>query len=384
MGLRTLLHRPEDGLNFLQGVSQVKKRIIGYDFARALAVFGMVVVNFKIVMGAEQNGPDWLVRLVGMFDGRAAATFVVLAGVGVSLASQRGRASGDREQVAKERNTLLRRALFLFVGGMLYAAIYPADILHFYGIYIGVAAFALAASTRQLWTYSALLVIAFAVMLFALDYEREWDWDTLEYAGFWTPSGMVRHLFYNGFHPVIPWLAFLFVGMVLGRRDMGDRSVRWRVFAWGLGAALAAEGISWFLVHALSAGVGAAEREIVVAIFGTSAMPPMPFYMIAGAGTASAVVAASVALGERYEDAAWIRPFVRTGQLSLTLYVAHVVLGMSVLEAVGWMGTAQTLPRALFAATAFSVVGVVFSNLWLARYKLGPLEAIMHKLTGRK
>lgn len=73
----------------------MQKRIIGYDVARALAVFGMVIVNFKIVMGAEQNGPDWLVSLVGMFDGRAAATFVVLAGVGVSLTSRRGRASGE-------------------------------------------------------------------------------------------------------------------------------------------------------------------------------------------------------------------------------------------------------------------------------------------------
>lgn len=359
----------------------MKRRIIGYDFARALAVFGMVIVNFKIVMGAEQNGPDWLVSLVGMLDGRAAATFVVLAGIGVSLASQRGRASDDRRQVAMERNTLLRRAFFLFAGGMLYATIYPADILHFYGIYLGVAAFMLVASTRQLWTYSALLVIAFAVMLFTLDYEQEWDWDTLEYAGFWTPSGMVRHLFYNGFHPVIPWLAFLLVGMVLGRQDMSDSSVRRRVFAWGLGVALAAEGISWFLVHTLSAGASAAEREIIVAIFGTSAMPPMPFYMMAGAGTASAVIAASVALGERYEGAFCTHLFVRTGQLPLTLYVAHVVLGMSVLEAVGWMGTAQTLPRALFAAAAFSLVGVVFSYLWLARYKRGPLETIMRKFT---
>ena len=362
----------------------MKRRIIGYDVARALAVFGMVVVNFKIVMGAGQNGPGWLVSLAGLLDGRAAATFVVLAGAGISLASQRSRTSGDREQMAKERNTLLKRALFLFVGGMLYATIYPADILHFYGIYIGVAAFVLAASTRRLRTYSALLVIAFAVMLFTLDYEHEWNWDTLEYSGFWTPSGMLRHLFYNGFHPVIPWLAFLLMGMVLGRQDMRDGSVRRRVFAWGLGVALAAEGISWCLVHTFSTGVSVAEREIIVAIFGTIAMPPMPFYMLAGAGTASAVIAASVALGERYEAASWMRPFVRTGRLSLTLYVAHVVFGMSVLEAVGWIGTEQTLHRALLSAAAFCLVGVAFSYLWLARYKRGPLEAIMRKLTERK
>ena len=33
------------------------KRIVGYDFARALAIFGMVIVHYKIVMGAEKAGP---------------------------------------------------------------------------------------------------------------------------------------------------------------------------------------------------------------------------------------------------------------------------------------------------------------------------------------
>ena len=51
----------------------------------------MVVVNFKIVMGAGDRGPDWLVSLVGLLEGRAAATFVVLAGAGLSLLSGKGR-----------------------------------------------------------------------------------------------------------------------------------------------------------------------------------------------------------------------------------------------------------------------------------------------------
>ena len=60
-------------------------RVIGVDVARAAAVFGMVVVNFKTVMVVESAGPDWLVWMTGLLDGRAAATFVVLAGVGISL-----------------------------------------------------------------------------------------------------------------------------------------------------------------------------------------------------------------------------------------------------------------------------------------------------------
>ena len=357
-----------------------KKRIIGYDIARALAIFGMVVVNFKIVMGAEQNGPTWLVSLVGLLSGRAAATFVVLAGIGISLLSRKARKLGDHHQLSQDRRTLLKRALFLFVVGLLYTPIWPADILHFYGIYIAIAAFLLAASVRQLWTCSGLLVLAFVVMLFALDYDQGWNWRTLEYDGFWAPLGMARHLFFNGFHPVVPWLTFLLVGMVIGRQDMSDPVVRRRIFIWGVGVALAAEGVSWLFIHTLSPGASLPDQVVIVAIFGTGPMPPMPFYILAGVGTASAVIAASIALGERYGDAAWLRPFVATGQLALTLYVAHVVLGMGILEVIGRLEN-QTLPFALLASVVFCFAGVVFAHLWRSRFSRGPLEVIMRILT---
>ncbi len=358
----------------------MNKRIAGFDIARALAIFGMIIVNFKTVMGAEQNGPVWLVSLTGLLDGRAAATFVVLAGVGLSLLSQKGRTLGDPDRLAQDRRTLLKRALFLFVAGMLYTPIYSADILHFYGVYIAVAAFLLTASTRQLFIYSGVLVLAFVVMFFALNYDQGWDWKTLEYDGFWTPLGWVRHLFYNGFHPVVPWLAFLFVGMVIGRQDMRNRVIRRRVFMWGLGIALAAEGVSWLLVHTLSLGASLADQEAIVAIFGTEPMPPMPFYIIAGAGTACAIIAASVALSERYKDAIWLYPFVATGQLALTLYVAHVVIGMGILESIGRLEN-QTLLFALMASIVFYVTGGVFAHLWRIRFKRGPFETIMRTLT---
>lgn len=361
----------------------LRKRIIGYDLARALAVFGMVVVNFKIVMGAEKNGPAWLAGLVGLLDGRAAATFVVLAGAGLSLLSQKGRMQKDRDRLARDRHTLLKRALFLFIFGLLYTPIWPADILHFYGVYIALAAFLLSAPAHRLWRYSGALVLAFVVLFFTLNYEHEWDWNTLEYDGFWTPRGMVRHLFYNGFHPVIPWLAFLLAGNVLGRLNMSDPILRRRVFLWGAGVAVVAEGVSWILIRTLSPGASPADQQAIFAIFGTAPMPPMPLYMLAGAGTACAIIAATITLGERYMNSAWLRPFVATGQLALTLYVAHVVLGMGVLQAIGRLEN-QTLPFALLAALVFCIVSVVFAQLWQKRFKRGPIEAIMRTLTDPK
>ena len=61
----------------------MKKRIIGIDVARALAVIGMIIVNFKIVFG--QHGDEWLKTFAHFFEGKAAATFVVLAGVGLAF-----------------------------------------------------------------------------------------------------------------------------------------------------------------------------------------------------------------------------------------------------------------------------------------------------------
>lgn len=362
---------------------EMNKRIVGFDLARALAVFGMVIVNFKIVMGAEENGPKWLVHLVGLLDGRAAATFVVLAGVGISLLTKTARANRDQRQLSSHRRTLLKRALFLFCAGLIYTPIWPADILHFYGVYIAFAAFLFSSSTRRLWGSCALLLLAFTVMFFSLEYDQGWNWNTLEYEGFWTLPGMVRHLFYNGFHPVVPWLAFLLTGMVLGRCEMGRPRVRKRVFLLGAGVAIVAEATSWLLVHGLSSGASAADQEVIVAIFGTQPMPPMPLYLLAGAGTAAAVISASVALGEKYGNTFWLRPFVATGQLALTLYVAHVLLGMGTLEVLGRLEN-QTLSFSLFAAAVFFAASVIFSHLWRCKFQRGPLEALLRIFTEPK
>ncbi len=358
----------------------MQNRIIGYDLARALAVFGMVVVNFKIVMGAGDQGPYWLAGLVGLLEGRAAATFVVLAGVGLSLLSRKGRIDRDLNRLRQDRRTLLKRALFLFVVGALYTPIWPADILHFYGVYITVAAFLLATSGKRLGILAVGLVAGFVMLLLFFDYDKGWHWATLSYTGLWSPAGLIRHLLFNGFHPVVPWLAFMLLGMILGRQDMRDPDVRRRVLAWGLAAAFLAELASRILVHLFAAGAAAAEREAITAIFGTGPMPPMPLYMIAGAGTACAVIAVSVAVGLRYDRAGWLRPFVVTGQLALTMYVGHVVVGMGLLEAVGRLEN-QSLAFAVGTAFLFCTAGVVFAYLWRLKFKQGPLEALMRSVT---
>lgn len=362
----------------IEKTKEQRLRIVGFDLARALAVFGMVAVNFRLAISPEASEPAWLLLAISSLEGRAAATFVVLAGVGLALMTRRSRLSGDREARHRDRIAVLKRALFLFVVGWLYTPIWPADILHFYGVYLGVAAGVLFLSSRRLLLLAAGVIGLFPVLLVVFDYTRGWDWETLHYDGLYTPAGAVRHLLFNGFHPVVPWVAFLLVGLVIGRLDLERASVRRRLLLFGIALAGVAEIVSRGLT---GLGEGAEQQEILDAFFGTAMMPPSPLYMLFGIGVASAVIAISVGIGLRYAEARWLRPLVATGQLALTLYVAHVVIGLGTLDALGRLYD-QSLPFAAMAMIVFCVAGVVFATLWRRRFGRGPLESIMRRLTG--
>jgi uncharacterized membrane protein YeiB len=220
-------------------------------------------------------------------------------------------------------------------------------------------------------------------MFFAFDYAQEWNWRTLEYTGFWTPQGMLRNLLFNGFHPLIPWLAFLLIGMIIGRFDLNTSEVRRRIFWVGLAVALAADGISWLCIHSLPGVVGEAGYERIAAVFGIEPMPPMPLYILSGAGSGIAIIAGSVSIGIRWGSRWLIRALVATGQLALTLYVAHVVIGMGILEALGRLEN-QTLWFSLLASALFFTASVIFAFSWRSRFDCGPIEMLMRHLTGTR
>ena len=357
------------------------RRIGGYDVARAIAVLGMVIVNFRVAMGAEGTGPRWLEILSGFVDGKAAATFVVLAGVGISLFTAQARSGAEPLEQKAARKSLLNRAMFLFLVGLAYTPIWPGDILHFYGVYLALAAFTFLWPNRNLWTGVALANLVFLFLLLTLDYGRGWNWETLDYSGFWTISGMIRNLLFNGFHPVFPWIAFLFAGMWLGRRDLREPRFRMRVLESGVIVLLAGSVASSSLVRAIANIRSGKPHEDIEALFGTAPMPPNPFFVLVGLGTAFAVIALSVELEGRLSSREWMKALVATGQLSLTIYVAHVVIGMGFLDAVGLLES-QSMAFATVSAVVFILLAVAGAWFWRRRFARGPLETIMRRVTG--
>ena len=52
-----------------------------------------------------------------------------------------------------------------------------------------------------------------------------------------------------------------------------------------------------------------------------------PFYFLGMCGIVTAIIAGSFMLTQKYSDVKWTRPLIATGQLALTLYVGHLIVG---------------------------------------------------------
>ncbi|WP_191600381.1 DUF418 domain-containing protein [Marinomonas algicola] len=357
----------------------MNKRVIGFDLARALAIFGMVIVNFKIAMKAE-TGNALLMSFAGLFEGRASALFVILAGIGVTFITNKARSSSDRSFILKTRLLIVKRGALLIVVGLVFTPIWEADILHFYGFYFLIAAAIFTVNDKTLLCLSALIMVLFPALMLLFNYDQNWNWETLTYENIWSVDGMIRHILFNGFHPVFPWSAFLFFGMWLGRLDLSQVFLRRKLFFGSVIILLITEG-SFYLIRAIIGADGTLgmTSEEVTLLFSTSIIPPLPQYIISAGSSAVISLVTCLSISDRYSKSSIIQWLSQTGKMSLTLYIAHVIIGMGVLESLGMLEN-QTINVSLFNALVFCFFGIIFSVTWIRFFNIGPLEWLFRKI----
>jgi len=621
-------------------------RVVGYDLARCFAFLGMVVVNYRFVMGGFRGGPDWLLGTMEVFTLRAAATFVMLAGVSMTLLwrarrdsvhdrrftdvlrtisligllavawlladfyaveSAAGRSveygplAGADSQAAKAadlaplgtrlvdycsalsggtltmflkvgagvcgallltflilgrrawgpRVVLLKRVVFLAAVGFMWFPFWGGDILRFYAIYLFAGVLVL--SLRWPWLIGLIVTVLTAAFWYLFDETAGVASKPFgEVKNHWTLDAMGNELFLGGFHPALPWLAFVFVGVLIGRMDTGSWRARGGLLALGLtlavtGYAGAEPMMEWLRdeqgpkverhaetrhllvaekaekstaeatdvallwpdgfdpqanaafvagaeqVQKLLARIGyasrslgtaevqrgeskrralvltvsygedqaappghdkqvrrveqsvqrwvrnerkaqfepeeaakikqrwpaaiglfAIKRQLVVKPVGqgenervlwdthwvdTAALlqpsvgrrwaglvdpfgfKPGPGYMMTAMGVSMTVIALSLMLASFAMMRRVFRPFIVAGQMALTLYVGHVVVGFYVLQWIGRL-SGENLTFIGFYIVVAWVAALAFANWWRAHWRRGPLEAVMRWLTG--
>ncbi|MEC8212741.1 MAG: heparan-alpha-glucosaminide N-acetyltransferase domain-containing protein [Pseudomonadota bacterium] len=347
----------------------MSERLIGLDIARYLAFVGMVLVNFDIVMShGVQSNEGFFNEFIGQLQGRASATFVVLAGIGLGLSSFK--------KESQTVNTIVKRSIFLLILGLLNMTIFEGDILHYYAFYFLFGVFLLPFGNRALILVISILNLVFFSMMLFIDYESGWNFEELTYSGFWTIDGFTRNLFFNGFHPVFPWLGFFLLGMLMSRVLLKKRQVQIKMISWSLIAIIFSEIMSFII----SGYVIPADSELQF-LFMTDSMPPMPLYFLAASGSALLIIGLCLLVSEKFKESKIYSLIAPAGTQTLTLYVLHIIVGLGFIDAIGFTGT-QTSSQAFVAAIIFCILGTIFAFTWSKWFRRGIFESLMRKLTG--
>lgn len=340
------------------------------DVVRAVAILGMFVIHAVLVLSADFPRSGGSAVVLWLCDGRAAATFVTLAGFGVSrLAAKYTNDMG--------RRILHRRALVLWAMGVLNLIIWPGDILRVYAVALFVAPWLLQQTRRARLWLAGLLVPAFMLGMVLLDWTQHWQLDTLTYVGVWTPSGFMRNLFFDGFRPVVPWLSFFLLGTVLAEVDLHDSRVPRRLLTAGIIATLVAVAASTALETLLmrvAPQLDALTREGLV---GTTSLPPLPLFMLSAVGTTSLLLGSVLLLLPKLPRII-TDTLVATGRRALTWYIWHIVILMT-LYAFGY--------HHILSANASIVCGLLLFTVAVGWSRArastpGLLESLMRRLSG--
>ena len=355
-------------------------RLIGLDVTRAIALIGVVVMNYHGNLNDQYIGTDFWHRVFNVYSGvlstRFAATFVFVAGIGTALLSRR--AFEEKHEVSKLRIRLIRRGALLLLGGYFLNHAWPGTILFYYGAYFILSALFI------MWKSRSIILVAITTAITATVVST-WEANQahLGQSTSWMhPRNIhsVKDLFLRIFidytHPVFPWLAFFCLGIVIGR-NLEAVTKKWRQIS-----VMSCAIISMCYVITSILDHQDSRSNAVIHVF--TSMQPFTrglFYSLTSAAIALLAFLVINQFAKNYQDARLIVHLQRSGQVTLSLYLLHVLIYYVFVE---WssMITATGLETALIFAGVFWLFAITIASWWQHHFGQGPAERLYRAIGG--
>jgi uncharacterized membrane protein len=333
---------------------------------RGLAVLIMIAWHTLDSWTAAADRSGVAFAWITVIGGCAAPLFLFLAGVSVPLA---GASRGTRRQASwrlQKRGWevfvlahLFRLQSFLLNPTASWSSLLKPDILNILGLGIVLTAYCWGRATSRAKTMGWLVLPAAAIVWLA-PASREWVWPELLRA--WAPrlEAYIRPVSGMGVFSVFPWLAFVFVGAIVGSA-MADSASKGEsgTFQWRLAAAGA--------VVVLAGMAGSHLPAITASSFWTTSLS---FFLIRTGAMTLALSAAWVWL-RRPTGARW-SPMIVFGRSSLFVYWVHVELAYGFFTRP--LQGVLALPLALAAFAVFTAA-ILRLTMWWSTFSLDVLTS---------
>jgi uncharacterized protein len=282
----------------------------------------------------------------------------------------------------KLKSTICKRALFLFVIGLLLNIWWPADILHFYGGYMLISVLLLFHAKKYFLLASLLSIIIFHSLLIFIPFETGWNFETLTYTDFYTVNGFLRNMFYNGWNAVFPWVAYFLFGMYLGKLNWTEIKTQARMFFIGLALYISIE-----ILQFTTQNIASDELALFI---NADYLPPFLPFILSTTGFGLMLIAAFMYVGNNVGTKQYTKDLAATGRMTLTHYILHLTLGMflfSFLTGKHYTGhiTEQEPVKPIYILSFsifYFVISFYFSKIWSRHFKNGPFEKVMRKISG--
>ncbi|MDD7939428.1 heparan-alpha-glucosaminide N-acetyltransferase domain-containing protein [Actinomycetospora lutea] len=384
------------------GAAPTKVRLLGVDAARGVALLGMMAVH-SFSETTATGAPSFTQLVAG---GRSAALFAVLAGVAIAFMTGRRRVVRGPSGRAAVATLLVRAGVIGVVGvvglGWIDAETGIAVILPAYAVMFLLAIPLVFLPTRTVLVIGAVVAV---VMPFVSQVLRAGlppgSGDNIAFGSLVDdPVGVVLELLLTGAYPALTWMAYIAVGLGVGRLTLSSARVAGTLLGVGASLAVAAPVLSWALLGPLggaarltaASGLDPVTVTDILTLGPDGAVPPgdvwwlavatphsgTPLDLAATIGSSLAVLGAFLLLGHlpaalrRVTDAVQA-PLVAAGSMTLTLYTLHAAFTGSDLA------QGDSVPEYVGQA----LVLVAAASLWRRRFSRGPLEAVAGTLASR-
>ena len=362
-------------------------RISSLDVTRALALVGVVVMNYHAYLNKSAafypERPSFAERifnpLSGILTTRFAATFVLVAGMGIALLVQPAIRSENATLIRATQMKLARRGLFLYAVGAAVQWIWPGTILFYYGAFFLIAAVICTWSNRSLLAVSA-VSIAVSTGLTAWRGYRSFEGDFTQWLSPTpnSPRNLLIRTFFDYTHPVFPWITFICAGIILGRNLQRLAQLRKQIMVWS-GVTLL---VTYFIrTFAMPDSIATRTDYVLQRVLSTNNHDHALLHVTATLAVALLAFCIVSLITDSQPMSRTVTFLARTGQMTLSIYLAHVLVFNLVVHWLNWVRPTG-LDTALVLSLSFYVVAVPVSSLCFRRFGIGPCERVYRAFGG--